>query len=90
MAQAVLQVIATDFPKPNIDHLITEDDEPVDNIFSEKQQRLLTDPLFSSWSGAQEGKRDFVAVTTHSEFGEKKYEIEDWPKGSVQSRVHEY
>ena len=25
-----------------------------------------------------------------SEFGEKKYEIKDWPKGSVQSRAHEY
>ena len=34
---------------PNIDHLITEDDEPVDNMFSEKQQRLLTDSLYASW-----------------------------------------
>ena len=32
-------------------HLITEDDEPVDNIFSEKQQRLLTEPLYTSWTG---------------------------------------
>lgn len=32
-------------------HLITEDDEPVDNIFSEKQQRLLTEPLYTSWAG---------------------------------------
>ena len=31
-------------------HLITEDDEPVDNLFSEKQQRLLTEPLYSSWT----------------------------------------
>jgi len=29
-------------------------------------------------------------MNMHSEFGEKKYEIEDWPKGSVQSRAHEY
>jgi hypothetical protein len=36
---------------PNIDHIVTEDDTPVDNIFSEKQQRLLTEPLYSSWSG---------------------------------------
>ncbi len=28
--------------------LITEDDEPVDNIASEKQQRLLTEPLYTS------------------------------------------
>lgn len=29
--------------------LITEDDEPVDNIFSEKQQKLLTSPLYKNW-----------------------------------------
>jgi Uma2 family endonuclease len=33
---------------PNVEHLVTEDDTPVDNIFSEKQQRLLVDALFSS------------------------------------------
>jgi hypothetical protein len=33
---------------PNFDSLVTEDDEPVDNIFSEKQQRLLTRSLYSS------------------------------------------
>ena len=33
-----------------VKNLVTEDDEPVDNIFSEKQQRLLTEPLYSSWS----------------------------------------
>jgi hypothetical protein len=26
---------------PSIDHIVTEDDVPVDSIFSEKQQRLL-------------------------------------------------
>ncbi len=30
--------------------LITEDDEPVDNPFSEKQQRLLAQTLYSSWT----------------------------------------
>ncbi len=30
------------------DSLLTEDDEPVDNIFSEKQQRLLTETLYTS------------------------------------------
>jgi Uma2 family endonuclease len=34
---------------PKVENLITEDDEPVDNIYSEKQQRLLTEPLYSSW-----------------------------------------
>lgn len=35
--------------EPEIDHLVTEDDTPVDNLPSEKQQRLLTEPLYSSW-----------------------------------------
>jgi hypothetical protein len=35
--------------RPNVAHLLTEDDTPVDNIFSEKQQRLLTEPLYASW-----------------------------------------
>ncbi|MEM9825032.1 MAG: cell envelope integrity protein TolA [Planctomycetota bacterium] len=34
---------------PSIDHIITEDGAPVDNVFSEKQMRLLTEPLYSSW-----------------------------------------
>lgn len=38
---------------PDIDHLITEDDTPVDNIFSEKQQRLLVEPLYLSWHPEQ-------------------------------------
>ena len=33
---------------PDVEHLVTEDDTPVDNVFSEKQQRLLTEPLYSS------------------------------------------
>ena len=32
-------------------HLLIEDDTPVDNIFTEKQERLLTAPLYASWSG---------------------------------------
>ena len=46
----------------NLDHLITEDDEPVDNIFSEKQQRLLTEPLYSSWAGPSENQPYLVAA----------------------------
>ncbi len=34
---------------PNVEHLVTEDGKPVDNIFSEKQMRLLTEPLYASW-----------------------------------------
>lgn len=33
-----------------VNHLVTEDETPVDNLFSEKQQRLLTEPLYSSWT----------------------------------------
>lgn len=35
----------------DVNDLITEDDAPVDNLFSEKQQRLLTEVLYSSWPG---------------------------------------
>ncbi len=35
---------------PSVEHLVTEDGKPVDNIFSEKQQRLLTEPLYTSWT----------------------------------------
>ena len=45
----------------DIETLVTEDDTPVDNMLSEKQQRLLTEPLFSSWSGPGAG-RSFVAA----------------------------
>lgn len=37
--------------EPDISAIVTEDDEPLDNFGSEKQQRLLTEPLYSSWSG---------------------------------------
>lgn len=33
-----------------INNLVTEDDEPVDNTLSEKQQRLLVEPLYTSWT----------------------------------------
>lgn len=47
---------------PNIDHIETEDDTPVDNMFSEKQQRLLSEPLYSSWPGPGEGRPFIVAA----------------------------
>lgn len=39
------------FPNTPIDYdaIETEDDEPVDNFFSAKQQRLLVEPLYGSW-----------------------------------------
>ncbi len=53
MSQAQAEIL------PDIRNLITEDDEPVDNLFSETQQRLLTEPLYSSWSG---NGRTFLAA----------------------------
>jgi hypothetical protein len=47
--------------RPNLDHIVTEDGAAVDNLFSEKQMRLLTEPLFSSWPGPGDG-RPFVAM----------------------------
>ncbi|NJL56646.1 Uma2 family endonuclease [bacterium] len=35
---------------PDISHIVTEDDTPVDNFQSAKQQRLLVEPLYASWS----------------------------------------
>ncbi len=40
-------------PGPCLDDLVTEDDTPVDNMFSENQQRLLTEPLYSSWDAGR-------------------------------------
>ncbi|WP_437689916.1 Uma2 family endonuclease [Sorangium sp. So ce176] len=37
--------------RPDISGLVVEDDTPVDNLPSEKQQRLLTESLYASWAG---------------------------------------
>ena len=50
---------------PDISHIEIEDDEPVDNVYSEKQQRLLTESLYSSWPGPPSedgGFRPFLAA----------------------------
>lgn len=39
-----------------IKNIITEDDEPVDNLFSAKQQRLLARTLYSSWTPLPDGE----------------------------------
>ena len=46
---------------PSVENLVTENDEPVDNIFSEKQQRFLTESLYASWTGPGPG-RPFLAL----------------------------
>jgi len=45
---------------PAMRNIITEDDEPVDNIFSEKQQRLLTETLNTAWDS--KGRTFFAAA----------------------------
>lgn len=47
---------------PDISHLVTEDGAPLDNLPSEKQQRLLTEPLYSSWSGPSNAQGFLVAA----------------------------
>jgi Uma2 family endonuclease len=54
-----------------IDELIIQDDEPVDNIFVEKQQRLLTESLETSWKGPGKG-RPFAVFSNVGLFPEKK------------------
>ncbi|MDM8535276.1 Uma2 family endonuclease [Desulfobacterales bacterium HSG17] len=58
MQETAMQDEYDDFPDPDISHIITEDDTPVDNIFSEKQQRLLAESLNNSWNTG----RPFVAA----------------------------
>ena len=43
-------------------NIITEDDTPVDNLFSERQQRLLADSLYTSWHAAG-AVHPFLAMT---------------------------
>lgn len=49
-AAAIMPVVA-----PDVSHLVTEDDTPVDNFYSAKQQRLLVSPLYTSWTPPGEG-----------------------------------
>lgn len=46
---------------PAVDHLVTEDDTPVDSFYSEKQLRLLSEPLYTSRSDWA-GQRPFIAA----------------------------
>lgn len=54
--------VVYEIPRPDISHLVTEDDTPVDNVFSEKQMRLLAESLYSGWSGPGEGGPFLVAT----------------------------
>lgn len=67
LAAPVADAVATPYqldPEclPNHDLIITEDDTPVDNLFSERQAKLLSEAIYSSWAGPGDG-RPFVAMT---------------------------
>jgi Uma2 family endonuclease len=47
---------------PCVEDLVIEDGQPVENVFAEKQYRLLTEPLYSSWAGPGEG-RPFLVLS---------------------------
>ena len=64
MSEALLEP-ALEVEAPEVEQLITEDDTPVDNIPSEKQQRLLVEPLYSSW----QTERPFIAAANVGIFG---------------------
>jgi Uma2 family endonuclease len=46
---------------PDFNEFVIEDGKPVDSILAEKQMRLLTEPLYSSWSDPPNGQ-PFVAM----------------------------
>ncbi|MDQ3688099.1 MAG: Uma2 family endonuclease [Acidobacteriota bacterium] len=58
MSQGIIEAVEAEYESEidfdaisaAVENLVTEDDAPVDNIFSEKQQRLLTETLYSSWT----------------------------------------
>jgi Uma2 family endonuclease len=47
---------------PDVSNLITEDNAPVDSLYTEKQQRLLTEPLYASWSGPGGSGEPFIVM----------------------------
>lgn len=65
MAEAAHSLDPADVIFVDTSHLVTEDDEPLDNPFQERQQRLLVDSLYASWSGCD----NFVALANVGVFG---------------------
>ena len=47
-------IVAENMPK--VDAMVTENDAPINNLFCAKQQRLLVEPLYTSWTGPGEGR----------------------------------
>jgi Uma2 family endonuclease len=55
---------------PDYEQFVTEDDAPVDNFFSEKQQRLLTEPLYSARAAERLGRPLLAAANVGVFYGE--------------------
>jgi Uma2 family endonuclease len=55
---------------PDYEQFVTEDDAPVDNFFSEKQQRLLTEPLYSARMAERLGRPLLAAANVGVFYGE--------------------
>jgi len=58
--EAVGRFVIPPAARPNPDNLVTETDEPVDNLVSEKLMRLLVEPLYASFTPP--GGGPFVAA----------------------------
>jgi len=65
VAEPIRNGAVVDYIRPTINHIITEDDEPVDNLPSEKKQRLLVEPLYTS----TRLPRPFLAAANVGVFG---------------------
>ena len=51
MGEAVMEATLYEVIRPDVSDIEIEDGAPVDNIFSEKQMRLLVESLNASWEG---------------------------------------
>ena len=58
MVEAVMEATVYEMIRPDISHIEIEDGAPVDNIFSEKQMRLLAESLNASWEGPPADEED--------------------------------
>lgn len=56
MAEPALSLTSFELERPDLSHLITEDDTPVENWFQERQRRLLVESLTASWRLAGQGE----------------------------------
>ena len=56
---------------PDVTDIVIDDGEPVDGMITEKQMRLLTEPLYSAWTGLEDG-RPFLASSNVGIFAQAR------------------